>query len=131
MNNLRIIVKADGERVLQYLNYYQDENEVRLCGWQDVPVHEEQSGKIPQGENPTAKPREFWIDQEVLYPIGGDLTPYRKARLFENKKSDIHLVELPKGSRVISREELMAAWRLCHAGGGDYETITKILGLDE
>ena len=46
--NLRILVKADGERVLQYLNYYQDENEVRLCGWQDVPT-------IPQWENPTVK----------------------------------------------------------------------------
>ena len=68
------------------------------------------------------KPREFWIDKEH------QINEYPIAYTFQNRVSDIHVVELPKGSRVISRDELKKAienWEFYNMSD-----ILKALGFD-
>lgn len=103
MNNLRWLVKQDGTRVLQQ-HVARTEVGNAFYGYEDIP-------SIPEVKE-EVKPREFWI-----------ASPYSKYEYFESNISTrstcdiedsdfcdaIHVVELPNGSRVLSRREVIHA----------------------
>ena len=88
MNNLRWLVKQDGTKELQYQEQSYD-------AWRIVE-------SIPEVKE-EVKPREFWIspyDNETMCGL----------YVFDKPNSEcIRAVELPKGSRVLSRREVINA----------------------
>lgn len=94
MSNLRWLVKQDGTRVLQKTERASNEQCTGLR-WVDAP-------SIPEVKE-EVKPREFWIspyDNETMCGL----------YVFDKPNSEcIRAVELPNGSRVLSRREVIHA----------------------
>lgn len=94
MNNLRWLVKQDGTRVLQQ-HVARTEVGNAFYGYEDIL-------SIPEVKE-EVKPREFWIspyDNETMCGL----------YVFDKPNSEcIRAVELPNGSRVLSRREVIHA----------------------
>ena len=125
--NLRYI-EREGKLVLQYDNTYgfiQSNYEK----WHDVPIHKESEPQnailkhviagqeanlkwiekkiaeniIPQPETPK-KPREFWLDPFYLHG-----SPFSARALPTGCVGEIYVTEVPKGYKLISRDEAFNA----------------------
>lgn len=137
--NLRWI-KREGKEVLQYhdstiINGMQSGlmtpgskthfQESREEIWQDIPtVPEKQEEK---------KLREFWL-YKVNYMQDGSFYPCKQSHVVFNKDwEEIHVTELPPGSRVVSRDDLNQAIRTAGFLSHDewFKHLCKLLGLED
>lgn len=97
MNNLRWLVKQDGTRVLQQ-HVARTEVGNAFYGYEDIP-------SIPEVKE-EVKPRVFWIQKSMMNSAG---VRYAQPDKPEFEEDFFKTVELPKGSRVLSRREVIHA----------------------
>lgn len=97
MNNLRWLVKQDGTRVLQQ-HVARTEVGNAFYGYEDIL-------SIPEVKE-EVKPRVFWIQKSMMNSAG---VRYAQPDKPEFEEDFFKTVELPKGSRVLSRREVIHA----------------------
>lgn len=101
--NLRYIIR-DGKKVLQW-SRISDVYDMRETCWRDVPTDQ----KTPE---PT-KPREFWVTQTSDKHYSAREKEHNFIPCIEDRYRGlrpIHVTELPKGSRVVSRDDIKVAY---------------------
>lgn len=135
MSNLRFL-RRDGQNILQQLvpGRFTDD-QLHECNavdkilyypkpfWEDVPVHEE--------KKEVKKLREFWIDRaSVAKDKYGYFFRAYEEKSFIRDNHDTLFTEVPKGSRVLGRDEVHKALRAVYNDNGTIGDILKELGFD-
>jgi len=98
MNNLRWLVKKDGSKVLQERRDNPERHHPDPWIYIDIP-------SIPEVKE-EVKPRVFWIQKSMMNSAG---VRYAQPDKPEFEEDFFKTVELPKGSRVLSRREVIHA----------------------
>lgn len=155
-HNLQFIIR-DGKQVLQY---YNDSN-YPTCYWEDIPVYEERFSNSQMGKSgqiicsthnwvdpriaeelpnrptvcskccpdPNLKPKEFWVRNDYKVKDG---CPYRYHAFVNPIENGIHVTEIPKGHKLVSRDDLWQWFdKVCSLGSpkNTFESLSRHLGF--